>query len=200
MPEQRIRVSPTTTTQTQESLPRQSSLVVTFHPDSYPLHWASCGHLAEFIGHYTGLFFDVSPQNGESDMLERAEIEDAINYILMELMQNALKFNSAGDIEARIEIHDGELHFHVGNQILPADVAQVEGVFEEILSADPGELLVKRIEENAEDPDSYRSGLGFLTIMNDYGASLAWSFDEDIHPGHVRLTIITCFPVLRSGS
>ncbi|MCG8422021.1 MAG: hypothetical protein MJE77_29210 [Proteobacteria bacterium] len=176
-------------------------MMVTFHPDSYPLHWESCGQLAEFISHYTGLFFDgqTRPAN-EAETLHRSEVEDAINYILLELMQNALKFNTAGDIEAKIEIHEGELRFHVGNQIRPEDVPDVEAVFQELLTEDPGELLIRRIEENAADPDSYRSGLGFLTIMNDYGASLAWSFDEDAHPDHVRLTIITCFPVLRSGT
>ena len=177
-------------------------MLVTFHTDSYPLPWGSCGQLAEFIGSYTGLFFESpSPDSGAgAEKLDRVEVEDAINYILLELMQNALKFNTAGDIQAKVELHDGEVRFHVGNQIREQDVAQVEGVFQELLSDDPGELMIRRIEENAADPDSYRSGLGFLTIMNDYGASLAWSFDADAHPGHIRLTIITCFPVLRSGS
>lgn len=198
--EERIPLSYEMTTQARDIVEQQSSLVVTFHPDSYPLHWESCGHLAEFISHYTGLFFDRPGAGNGTELLNRAEVEDAINYILLELMQNALKFNTAGDIEAKVEIHEGELRFHVGNQIRPEDVPQVEEVFQDILSDDPGELLVRRIEENANDPDSYRSGLGFLTIMNDYGASLTWSFDEDAHPGHVRLTIITCFPVMRSGT
>lgn len=200
------------TARTSEPLLRPSSLAVVLH-DSYPLHWESCGNLAEFTSHYTGLFFSPRPPGGHSAdragdedsdprsaLLGRAEVEDAVHYILMELLQNALKFNTAGDIVARVEFYDSELRFHVGNQIRPKDVPKVEGVFQELLAADPGELIVRRIEENAEDPDSYRSGLGFLTIMNDYGASLAWSFDEDVHPGHVRLTIITCFPVLRSGA
>lgn len=176
----------------------QPSVVVTFHPDSYPLRWESCGQLAEFVSHYTGLFFQDPANKDGAERLDRVEVEDAINYILLELMQNALKFNTAGDIEVRIEIHDGELRFHVSNQIRPEDIPGVEAVFNELLTEDPGELMIRRIEENAANPEVDRSGLGFLTIMNDYGASITWKFDKEAYPDHVRLIITTSFSVLRS--
>jgi len=172
-----------------------ASMTMTFPSESCPLIWESCELIAQFVSTYTGLFFETNlPEN----YLDRAEVEDAINYILIELIENALKFNIGGDIDIHLELYKGELRFHVCNQIWPHDMPKLEAVFQELITADPGELLVRRIEENAAQPELYRSGLGFLTIMNDYGASLGWSFDRATHPDYVRLTIMTRFPVYRS--
>lgn len=178
----------------------EPALAVTIHPDVYPLKWESGSKLVTFISHYAGLFFDSPPPDGASNYLNREEVEDAINYILLELIENAMKFNIAGDIDVGVVIRERELCFIVGNQIEPADVGKVESIFKELHSDDPGELLVRRIEENAANPDSYDSGLGFLTIMSDYGARLGWSFHQCTPPDRVRLTIMTRFPVYRSGA
>lgn len=178
----------------------EPALAVTIHPDAYPLKWDTGTKLVTFISHYAGFFFDSPPPDGAYNYLNREEVEDAINYILLELIENAMKFNTAGDIEVGIIIRERELCFIVGNQIEPDDVSKLEAIFQEIHSDDPGELLVRRIEENAANPDSYESGLGFLTIMSDYGARLGWSFQRGVHPEHVRLTIMTRFPVYRSGA
>ena len=46
------------------------------------------------------------------------------------------------------------------------------------MSEDPAELYVEQIERNAEDDTETISGLGFLTMLNNYGAILAWEFTE----------------------
>ena len=43
----------------------------------------------------------------------------------------------------------------------------------EITAGDPGDLLIQRIEANAAGTGS-GSGLGILTLMNDYGVRLTW--------------------------
>jgi hypothetical protein len=46
----------------------------------------------------------------------------------------------------------------------------------EITAGDPGELLLQRIEANAADENASGSGLGILTLMNDYGVRFCWTF------------------------
>ena len=43
---------------------------------------------------------------------------------------------------------------------------------------DLDELYLELIERNAEVDDADTSGLGFLTLLNDYGATLAWAFTD----------------------
>jgi len=47
------------------------------------------------------------------------------------------------------------------------------------VARDPGELLIERIEANAAEPFGSGSGLGLLTLMNDYGARLGWTFRQE---------------------
>ena len=63
-----------------------------------------------------------------------------------------------------------------------------QALIEEITSRDPGELLIERIEANAADENSSGSGLGLLTLMNDYGARLGWDFRSSATGGAVMLS------------
>ena len=60
---------------------------------------------------------------------------------------------------------------------------------------DPCDHLIQRIEENAADPDKTRSGLGLLTLMNDYGAHLAWIFSSADEKDRVFLETYASIPV-----
>ena len=114
------------------------------------------------------------------------------------MLENAFKFRCGGDIQVRLEVVKGEVCFHVANQVAKDDVERAQRVFGELLSADPARLYLDRIEENAARDASGESGLGFLTIMNDYGASLGWSFDQGQDPA--VLTTLIRFPLSRSAS
>lgn len=177
---------------------KEPFLLVTIHPTCNPLKWEAGCQLVAFIRHYASFFFDETIPSSLPDDISRKEVEDAIDYILLELIENAMKFNTSGDIEVGIEIHRNELCFIVGNQVETGDVARIRNIFQELDSGDPNELLVRRIEENAADPDSVESGVGFLTIMSNYGAKLGWHFSTDVHPDRVRLTIMTHYPIDQS--
>ena len=172
-------------------------VTVVVHSDRYALDWDACGRLADFVSHYAGACFTRLPEQGP-DLLEREEIESAISYILNELMENAFKFRSGGSIQVRLEIGESEIRFLVSNQITPDDQVRARRVFEELLSDDPETLYLRRIEENALRDATGDSGLGFLSIMNDYGASLGWCFDLD-GQGRILLTTQTCFPIRRAA-
>jgi hypothetical protein len=66
----------------------------------------------------------------------------------------------------------------VTNRTAAEAAGKFQGLLAEITTRDPGELLIERIEANAADENSSGSGLGILTLMNDYGARLGWHFSE----------------------
>ena len=70
-----------------------------------------------------------------------------------------------------------------------SDVAsRFQSLLSELTARDPGELLIERIEANAADETSSGSGLGLLTLMNDYGARLGWNFSDAPADGTVVLS------------
>ncbi|MEK1850672.1 MAG: ATP-binding protein, partial [Phyllobacterium sp.] len=60
---------------------------------------------------------------------------------------------------------------------------------------DPGELLIRRIEANAERVDMSGSGLGLLTLMSDYNARLAWVFSQPDDNNLVCLEVFASLPI-----
>ena len=59
---------------------------------------------------------------------------------------------------------------------LPPGVAKFQSFLTELLAADPEEFYVTQVEKSMEE-DTEASGLGFLTMINDYSAKLGWKFD-----------------------
>jgi hypothetical protein len=47
-----------------------------------------------------------------------------------------------------------------------------------ISAGDPQQLLLERIEQNALNPENDISGLGYLTMISDYGIRFGWAFRE----------------------
>lgn len=146
------------------------------------LAWHHCGTTAEFLGEFFALQQEAS---GNS----RSETRHGVGYLTNELFENAVKFRSPGDIFIETSMEGSRFELTVTNRIDP-DVAQrFQAVLVEMTTRDPGDLLIERIEANAEDPSSSGSGLGLLTLMSDYGAQMGWTFEEI--PGEAPLRIDT---------
>jgi hypothetical protein len=45
------------------------------------------------------------------------------------------------------------------------------------MTSDPNELYIHQLEKSAEDESNTISGLGILTMMNDYLAEIGWKFE-----------------------
>lgn len=54
----------------------------------------------------------------------------------------------------------------------------------ELLENDPNDLYIQRLETSGAEESV--SGLGFLTMLNDYGAELGWRFELPEGPGSGR--------------
>ena len=144
------------------------------------LSWHHCSTTSDFLGD----FFASLARRSDADY---NDARHSIGYLVNELLENAVKFRAPGDIvvEARLQAKNFEVR--VSNLIEEDTARRFQGLLEEIVSRDPGELLIERIEQNAADPLSSGSGLGLLTLMSDYGVRLGWKFFRRAESGPIEL-------------
>ncbi len=173
----------------------QEYLKIGFSPTSIPLkqRWRNNGLSADFLADYLGTFF---PKESSDDLNKHKELKSAVSYIANELLENAMKFNysppKAYPVSITMDLHPDHLRFYVVNSIHPDRAKPFQDFIEKLLSGDPNELYMEQLM-NSEKANS-ESGLGFLTMMNDYSASLAWRF-EDIAGKVVIVTTLVQLPI-----
>ena len=145
------------------------------------LGWQHASATCEFLGN---TFAARSAKSGG----EFNEARHAIIYLVNELLENAIKFRSLGDITLGCSLEGEVFELVVTNHANPEVARRFQSLLSEVTSRDPGELLIERIEANAADVNSSGSGLGLLTLMSDYGARLGWTFDDASSGGTIKLT------------
>lgn len=133
------------------------------------LSWKHASETCEFLGDV----FALQHAKGGADY---NDARHSIIYLVNELLENAIKFRVPGSIRVDCSLESGNFELTVSNDAEPEVAKRFQSLIEEITSRDPGELLIERIEANAADESSSGSGLGLLTLMNDYGARLGWDF------------------------
>jgi hypothetical protein len=143
-----------------------------FYPGDFPVRWSQCSATADFFAEY----FAAVHACRTADEGARNDFVGTISYIVNELVENAVKFSVGETVEVTVGIEDEELVTIVANHVLAATVGPLLDKFRELVSGDPQEMLFARVEANAENPEDGASGLGFLTMMADYGAKLGWRF------------------------
>ncbi len=155
-------------------------LMMKFSPSSTPLQqrWRNNGLSADFLADYLTTFFP----NDDNDptMLEKlANIKGAISYIANELLENAMKFNDNSfdyPVDLQFNLHNDHLMLCVTNNLPYENMRGFQSFIDELLNTDPEELYVRQIER-AEENEGQSSGLGLLTIIDDYDAKLGWKFE-----------------------
>lgn len=148
-------------------------VTLVFYPGAFPVRWNQCSVTADFFAEYFATVDDA----GLADESDRREFVGSVGYILNELVENAVKFNAGGTVVVDAGVEGGEFIVVVSNEVTVADVEGLREKFGELISNDPQELLLRRVEENAMNPEISTSGLGFLTMLSDYKAKLGWRFE-----------------------
>ena len=167
----------------------QEYLKIGFSPTSLSLQqrWRNNGLSADFLADYLTTFF---PGNDAQAQDRQAEIKSAVSYIANELLENAMKFSYAPAqhaVSITMNLDQESVRIYTTNCVAPASVDSFKRFVQELLLGDPQELYMQRLEANAEGDGG--SGLGFLTMINDYNARLAWQFRSDDHePAAVMVT------------
>ena len=86
--------------------------------------------------------------------------------------------------EARRGEVQGAVNFRETNTVGPKQAAVYRAFINRLVASDPNEMYLEQLEKSV---DGDVSGLGFLTMINDYAATLAWMF-EATESGAVTVT------------
>jgi len=163
-------------------------LIMSFSSTTLPIkdRWRNNGLSANFLAEYWGAFFLVR------DKSVVKEVQDAVSFIANELLENALKFSQETDVSTiRISLYlfDDYLRFYVTNPINTASAESFKAFLHRILKEDPHDLYVALLEDR-DHGSGLESRLGFLTILNDYGARMGWKFETPTQPSDI-ITVTT---------
>jgi hypothetical protein len=162
-----------------------------FHPERMRVPWNQCAATASFVAEELAAIVEREAL-GDGD-----SVRTTADYVLNELIENAVKFGHRGRVLVRAGLADVGLCFEVGNEIDSDAVEPLSAVFRELVDCDPMDAIVARVESNfaTEAKDSGAggdagSGLGFLTIRSDHGAELGFRFipSQDVPGGRLLLS------------
>ena len=156
-------------------------LIIGFSPSSISLQqrWRNNGLSADFLADYLTTFFPRTEQDSRA-INAQLELKSSIGYIANELLENAIKFNdNSSDYTASIQLHlkSDRIILMVTNSVVSQEVDKFQAYLEKLTTSNVEDLLVSQLEKNALEENSDSSGLGFLTIMNDYMATIGWRFE-----------------------
>ncbi|GAB4523936.1 MAG: DUF6272 family protein [Pleurocapsa sp.] len=160
--------------------PSQEYLILSFSPSSIPLRqrWRNNCLSADFLADYLSTFFLSSDQEQAEKPIE---VKSAVSYIANELLENAMKYGveqSPHPISIQIHLNPELIIFQLTNTIEKQQTQTLQTHIKNLINSDPNELYIAQLEKNALNEDEEEeSGLGFLTMINDYGAKLGWKFE-----------------------
>ena len=154
-------------------------LTLGFHPALFPLQerWRNNGLSADFLAGYVSTFFPgEEPDKGD----RQVEVKDAVSFIANELLENAMKYSSSIShsivtIEVFLEID--HVSIYATNSVTDTEIPGFQEHINLLLSGDPSTLYIECLERNAQDETEDGSGLGYLTMLNDYMVTLGWKFE-----------------------
>lgn len=161
--------------------PEIESLSLRFLPGSAPIkqRWRNNGLSADFLADYVSTFFprlEADPSSGD----RRAEIAGAVAFIANELLENAMKYSldsGTSPITITLQLDHERIDIWECNTTSLAQGKIFRDFIERLTNADPEAFYLEQLERNAQGP---HSGLGFLTMFNDYAARLAWKFEPGV--------------------
>ncbi len=161
-----------------ENLPKHAEyLIFGFSPNSISLQqrWRNNGLSADFLADYVKSFFISQP-----DFELQEEVKGAVSYIANELLENAMKFceeEYGHPTSIQLHLYNENLVFLVRNSLNPERQQSFQDFIKTLDSEDLADLYIRQLELNALDEEHTHSGLGYLTMMQDYEAKLGWKFE-----------------------
>lgn len=137
-------------------------------------HWRRNSLSADYWATYAAL---QTPEVVPTGWLRRDDVAYVLSYLLNELFENCAKFSAGPEQAVQYQAWFGDEHilFQFTNHITPAGERPFITLIEELLTSDPDELYFQKLEENAEQ-DLGGSGLGYLTLIKDYGIQFGFRF------------------------
>ena len=164
--------------------PNHDSLELSFTPTSERIknRWRNQRLSAHFMADYIANFLPLDKDNPEEEKRIK-EIKGAVSYIANELLENAMKFNlenSNSKVKLGVHFLDAAsliVAMFTKNSIDRNSAEKFQVFIQTLLASDPEEFYIQQVEASVENENAEMSGLGFLTMINDYQARLGWKFE-----------------------
>ncbi|MCJ8282433.1 MAG: DUF6272 family protein [Rivularia sp. ALOHA_DT_140] len=179
-----------------ESTQKKENLTLGFSPSAVPINerWRNNGLSADYVAEYLATVLNTD-ENELNNTEYLAEIKSSASYIANELLENGMKYCDEEieyPITFHIELVSYEIRFFLENTIVPANAERLKEFINQLDNSDPDELYIRQLEKNAEAEleDNTSSGLGFLSIINDYSAKLGWKF-QTVDQGPLVMSVTT---------
>jgi hypothetical protein len=167
-------------------------LKIGFSPTSLPIQqrWRNNGLSADFLADYLSTFF---PGDDHAAAERQAELKSTISYVANELLENAMKFSYAPSQHAiglAMYLEPEAVSLYVTNSVDPHAITLFQQTIEHLLTGDIDTLYLEQLTHNAASDSAVGSGLGYLTMLHDYGVALAWQFAPSLQDPDV-ITVTT---------
>jgi len=165
----------------EEFPPEHDSLELTFTPSSRPIQqrWRNNLLSAHFVADYLSSFLPLDATDASTEKRIK-QSKGSVSYVANELLENAIKFNQDdANYKVKFGIHFiGEIDvtavIFASNSVSQEGANKFQEFIKIMLASDPNELYLQQLEKNAE---TETSGLGLLTMINDYSAKIGWKFE-----------------------
>ncbi len=142
--------------------------------------WRNNGLSADFLADYLTNFFPWD-DNDPGSLERQEEIKGAVSYVANELLENSMKFNDKTfqyPIGIQFKLYNDHLTLCATNSLSNQKIEKFQSFIQELLNSNPQELYVRHMQRARENESEKISGLGLLTIMDDYKAKLGWKFES----------------------
>ena len=180
----------------EEFIPNSDFLELSFTSSSQAnqRRWRNNRLSAHFVADYFANLLN-SDENDLANEKRIKEIKSTISYISNELLENAIKFHENTKIHqvklgiSFLEDTDTAIVIYAKNSIYSEKVQKYQAFINLLLTEDANGLYIQQIETASAEEDSKASGLGLLTLINDYSAKLGWKFEpESSQPEIIAVT------------
>ncbi len=139
--------------------------------------WLNGGFSTHFLLEYWEVFF---PMYNRLTLNKKTEIGNNIRFIANELFENLLRYaDLTSNLPVRFSLYfpEDKIWFYMTNPVKAEQVEPFQQFIQRLLTENIDELYVQQVELSALDESGETSGIGFLTMLNDYQAKLAWKFE-----------------------
>lgn len=173
-------------------------LKIGFHPSSIPLQqrWRNNGLSADFLADYLSTFF---PGEDLASAERQTQIRDSVGYIANELLENCMKYSYSESqhlVSIEMFLAPDAVTLYTMNGIAQDSIPKFQAFINRLLSEDVDELFTEQLEYNSDHKKNGTSGLGYLTMLNDYGVEIAWRLSEsDEFSADTALTTMVRMPL-----
>jgi hypothetical protein len=132
---------------------------------------------SDFLAKYYSFYFPYREK--AKGRISREAAENSISFVLNELIENTAKYSNTTDtaVQVRVLLLERTILLEVSNSVTATLADEFQATMREVLAGNTEELYLSKLEANLQGARS-DSGLGFLTLINDYQIQLGFKFEK----------------------